>query len=69
MHDKPTVITATELQQKSGQILRRIFQDREHFIIERGGYPIAVVIPVQDYSQSISGREERQLNNDLTKTD
>lgn len=46
---KPTVITATELQQKSGQILRRAHQEGEQFIVERSGYAVVVILSVQDY--------------------
>ena len=46
---KPTVITATELQNKSGQILRRAHQEGEQFIVERSGYKVAVILSIQDY--------------------
>ena len=48
---KPTVITATELKHKSGEIIRRAAQDGEHFIVERAGYPIVVILAVQTYAK------------------
>ena len=48
---KPTVITATELKHKSGEIMRRAAQDGEHFIVERARYPIVVILAVQDYER------------------
>jgi prevent-host-death family protein len=50
MHtSKPVTITATELQQKSGQILKRVFAEQAHIIVERDGYPVAAIIPVTEY--------------------
>ena len=50
---KITKITATDLQRKSGQLLRRTFKDGEYFIIERAGYPVAVLIPMETYELAI----------------
>ncbi len=43
-------ITATELLKKRGEILRRCYVEKEHFIIENHGLPIAVLIPFEEYS-------------------
>lgn len=55
---KPQLVTipATELNLRSGKVLRRVAVDREHIVIERNGYPLAVIIPVFDYQQ-LTGRE------------
>jgi len=50
---KPTTMTATDLQRKSGEILRRTFNDGEHFIIERAGFPVAALIPIKVYEQLV----------------
>jgi prevent-host-death family protein len=42
-------ITSSILQQKIGTVLRRVAVDGEHILIERKGYPTAVIIPVRDY--------------------
>jgi prevent-host-death family protein len=44
-----TSIAATDLQRQVGSILRRVGKDGEHLIVERGGIPIAVLIPYHDY--------------------
>lgn len=51
MTDTPQTITipATELNLRAGNVLRRVAVDRQHIIIERNGYPIAVMIPIHDY--------------------
>ncbi len=51
MTDTPKTITipATELNLRAGGVLRRVSVDHQHIIIERNGYPIAVMIPIHDY--------------------
>jgi prevent-host-death family protein len=46
---KVTTITATEMQHKSGEIIRRAYTDNEHFIVERSGYPMVVIVPLAYY--------------------
>ena len=50
-----TRISATDLQRKSGEILRRVHQG-ERFIVERDGYPVAVVraVDATDTDNTIS---------------
>lgn len=55
---KLRTIPATELNVRSGNVLRRVAVDREHIVIERSGYPLAVIIPVHDYQQ-LAEREVR----------
>ena len=54
----PTVITATQMQQKSGWILKQAFQQGQHFVVERGGYPVVAIIPIQEYAPDGSGRSK-----------
>jgi prevent-host-death family protein len=55
MIDTPQTITipATELNLRAGNILRLVAVDRQHVIIERNGYPIAVMIPIHDYENAL----------------
>lgn len=46
-----TVISATTMQQKSGTILREVYQQGTHFKVERSGYAVAVIIPIRDYER------------------
>ena len=50
---KPTVVTisATELNLRAGNVLRRVAVDREHVVIERSGYPVAVILPMYEYDR------------------
>jgi prevent-host-death family protein len=47
--NKPTIITATEMQKKSGEIIRRAHKGGEHFIVERDGYPVVAIVRVDEY--------------------
>lgn len=59
MHNttQPTTIGATELSQKTGETLRRVGANGEHIIIERGQFPIAVLIPVADYKALLEDKK------------
>jgi prevent-host-death family protein len=46
---KTTIVTATELKQNSGALIKQAAQEGTHFIIERNGYSVAVLIPFKDY--------------------
>jgi len=47
------VITATELQRASGKMLKRVVVDKEHLVIERAGYPVAVMLSYPEYEKLI----------------
>lgn len=49
---KPSVIPATELNRRSGEVLRRVALHHEHILIQRDGYPLAVIIPISEYKKS-----------------
>lgn len=51
LHPIVVTIPATELNLRAGNVLRRVAVDREHVVIERTGYPLAVIIPFHDYRQ------------------
>jgi prevent-host-death family protein len=44
-------LSATELHRQLGQVIRRCFRDKDHFVIERGGAPLVVIIPIDDYQR------------------
>lgn len=46
---KITRISATQLLTERGEILRRSYTDKEHFIVENHGLPIVVIIPYDEY--------------------
>ena len=46
---KRHVVTASELQRSSGQVLRRVAQENQHLIVERDGYRVAAMVPYPEY--------------------
>lgn len=54
---KATRITATQLLTERGEILRRTYTDREHFIVENHGLPIAAIMPFAEYQTLMAKRK------------
>lgn len=50
------VITASDLQRSSGKVLKRVAVGNEHLIIERAGYPVAVLLSYQEYEALMQDR-------------
>lgn len=46
---KKAVVTASELQRASGKVLKRVALGQEHLIVERAGYPVAVMLSYAEY--------------------
>jgi prevent-host-death family protein len=44
-----SVIQVSELHRTPGQIMRRVAVQKERLVIERAGYPVAVLIPFDEY--------------------
>ena len=44
---KPATIKASELNRAPGMVLRRVAVGKEQIIVERGGYPIAIISPYE----------------------
>lgn len=55
---KASRVSATDLQRLSGVILKKVGNDGEHVIIERGGYSVAVMIPIHEYIALFEPQEE-----------
>ena len=45
------VITASELHRAAGKVLKRVALQDEHLVIERDGYPIAVLLSFPEYEE------------------
>ena len=53
------VVTATEARIRFGELLRRVAENRESVIVERGGKPQAVVLSVSEYERLVEGQQGR----------
>ena len=51
-------ITATEAQTHFGALIRRVYRNGEHLIVERDGLPVAVIIPVGEYTNFVKHNSE-----------
>jgi prevent-host-death family protein len=48
---RQVVIKASEGHRTFGKLLKRVYQSDEHLIVERDGYPVAVIMSYQEYEQ------------------
>lgn len=55
----PRTISATELHQRRGAILKDCAIYGTHYIIEKDGFPIAALVPMQDYSTTADETEKQ----------
>jgi len=53
-------VTATELQRESGKVLKRVAVGHEHLVVERDGYPVAVMLPYDEYEALMRARASEQ---------
>jgi len=57
-------ITATEAKNRFGEVIRRVYKNGETLVVERGGLPVVVIMPVHKYqatSEQYFVRFSRQL--------
>ena len=48
---RQSTIKATDVHRRFGQLLKRVYNSDEHLIVEREGYPVAVIMSYQEYDQ------------------
>ncbi len=63
---KTAVVKASELQRASGKVLRRVAVGKEHLVVERDGYPVAVMMSYAEYEQLMRERA-LALHRDLVR--
>jgi prevent-host-death family protein len=60
-HSTPVTIPATDVHRNFGDLLRRAFSGREHFIVEKDGLPVVAIISKEEYDELVQEREQHQL--------
>jgi prevent-host-death family protein len=50
-------VRATDVQRKFSQLLRSVFSEQRHLIVEKGGLKVAVILPISDYEALLQERE------------
>jgi PHD/YefM family antitoxin component YafN of YafNO toxin-antitoxin module len=56
---RQATISASEGHRAVGKLLKRIYGSDEHLIVERDGFPVAVIMSYQEYEQL--GRQQTQM--------
>ena len=51
------MVSATEAKNRFGAIIKQAYAGDEHLIVERGGIPVVVIVPIQDYERLIAEEE------------
>jgi prevent-host-death family protein len=45
------IVQATEGHRSFGQLLKRVYSSDEHLVVERDGFPVAVLLSYQEYQR------------------
>ena len=48
---RKSTIKATDVHRRFGKLLKRVYGSDEHLIVEREGFPVAVIMSYQEYEQ------------------
>ena len=56
----PITIPATKVHRNFGDVVRRAFSGREHFIVEKDGLPVVAIISMSEYKELMKEREKHQ---------
>ena len=48
---KQNVLHMTELHRQLGQVIRKVALSDEHFVVEKGGLPVAVMLSMPEYDR------------------
>ena len=72
LSEKPVLktIKATDARIHFGDLLKRAFKGEEHFVVEKDGLPIAVIISMADYEnyrRALALENLKKLNQELNK--
>jgi prevent-host-death family protein len=50
---RQTVLQVTQLHRQLGKIIRRVARSDEHFVVEKGGLPVAVMMSMTAYEELV----------------
>jgi prevent-host-death family protein len=56
----PVTIPATQAHRQLGELIRRVYSGKEHFVVEKDGLPVAALISITEYEQFLHELEQRQ---------
>lgn len=67
---QPQSVNASQLQRASGKILRRVAVQKQNLVVKSNGYPIAAMIPYNEYEQMkrlVAAQAMREHMDELAK--
>jgi prevent-host-death family protein len=67
---KQNIVRMTELHRHLGQVIRKVALSDEHFVVEKGGLPVAVMMSYQEYKELMRERalaDHRELVRALSR--
>jgi prevent-host-death family protein len=56
----PVTIPATQAHRQFGDLVRRAFSGKEHFIVEKDGLPVVAILSMAEYEDLMKERERRE---------
>ena len=56
----PVTIPATDVHRKFSELVRRAFSGGEHFIVEKEGLPVVVIMSMVEYQELMQEREQHE---------
>lgn len=57
----PVTIPATAAHRQFGDLIKRAFSGKEHFIVEKDGLPVVAIISMTEYDELVQEREQHKL--------
>ncbi|HMQ52084.1 MAG TPA: type II toxin-antitoxin system prevent-host-death family antitoxin [Anaerolineae bacterium] len=48
---RQVIVKASEGHRSFGKLLKRVYNSNEHLVVERDGFPVAVILSYQEYEQ------------------
>lgn len=63
----PITIPATVAHRQFGELIRRAYSGKEHFIVEKDGLPVVAILSMTEYEELIQERERRQRFKDAAR--
>lgn len=56
----PVTIPATKAHRNFGDLIRRTYSGREHFVVEKDGLPVVAIISIAEYEELMRERERQE---------
>jgi prevent-host-death family protein len=56
----PVTVPATVAHRQFGDLVRRAFSGKEHFIVEKDGLPVVAILSMAEYEDLMQERERRE---------